>query len=275
MNLALKGLVASVVLFSAGTASAAGLTRTASIDEAFREHSLSMRSFFERKLEVRQGEGELRDEIYEFHAKSPLKAFAMSLAIPGAGQYYTGSKIKAGTFLAADLLLWGGYLMYHGKGSDQEKSYKNYADQHYSSTAFNDWWGTLPDSTQNGYSHRLPATRNHEYYENIGKYDQFQPGWDDYATLGWPPPPLPGETRDYDATPNRITYLNMRKKANDYFSNASTMAMVSIANHLVSAFDAAISAKKYNRGTQQYSLRLKSKNIDGKVAPFVVAEIKF
>ena len=72
-----------------------------------------------------------------------------------------------------------------------------------------------------------------------------------------------------------MQYLDMRRQANDYFSNASTMAMISIANHLISAFDAAIGAKKYNRGTRQYSLRLKSKNIDGKVAPFIVAEVKF
>lgn len=283
MKSVLKGLVAVMMVFSAGTALASGLTRTTSIDEAFLANSLTMHSFFERKLEFRQGEDDLREDIYEFHTKSPLKAFALSLAIPGAGQFYNGSKIKAGTFLAADALLWTGYLIYHGKGNDQEKKYMKFADDNYTPNDYFDWFENLPDSAQLAFSHNIyrdlndpeGAVRNHEYYENIGKYDQFQPGWNDYETLGWPPPPLPGENRDYQATPLRLQYLDMRRQANDYFSSASTMAMISIANHLISAFDAAIGAKKYNRGTRQYSLQLKSKNIDGKVAPFIVAEVKF
>ncbi|OGC91004.1 MAG: hypothetical protein A2W25_07965 [candidate division Zixibacteria bacterium RBG_16_53_22] len=283
MKSVLKGLIATAVVFSAGTASASGLTRTTTIDEAFLANSITMQNFFAKKLEVRQGEDDLREDIYEFHAKSPLKAFALSLAIPGAGQFYNGSKIKAGTFLAADALLWTGYLIYHGKGNDQEKKYRKFADDNYTASRYFDWFETLGDSVRQVFSHQIypdpndpeGVVRNHEYYENIGKYDQFQPGWNDYDSLGWPPPPLPGENREYQATPYRMQYLDMRRQANDYFSNASTMAMISIANHLISAFDAAIGAKKYNRGTRQYSLRLKSKNIDGKVAPFIVAEVKF
>jgi hypothetical protein len=284
MKLVLKGLIAAVVIISAGTAMASGLTRTASVNEAFLANSLTMQNFFERKLAVRQGEDDLRDDIYEFHAKSPLKAFAMSLVIPGTGQFYNGSKIKAGTFLAADVLLWGGYLMYHGKGSDQEDKYRKFADDNYTASRYFTWFESIGDTARQAFSHQIypdpndpeGVVRNHEYYENIGKYDQFQPGWNDYETDGGGiPPPLPGEDRDYRATALRTQYLDMRRQANDYFSNASTMAMISIANHLISAFDAAIGAKKFNRGTRQYSLQLKSKNIDGKVAPFVVAEVKF
>jgi hypothetical protein len=76
-------------------------------------------------------------------------------------------------------------------------------------------------------------------------------------------------------SPHRQTYLDMRRQANDYFTNATTFAMVSIANHLVSAFEAAIGARRYNRGTQQYSLEFDTKNINGKVAPFLVLQAKF
>jgi hypothetical protein len=239
-----------------------------------------MQNYFARKLEIRQGEDNLQEEIYEFRTKSPFKAFALSLAIPGAGQFYTGSRIKAGTFFAVDALLWSGYLIYHGKGNDKESEYKVYADLHYSPPTYFQWWGGLPESVQDSFSHRIyedpgdpeGAIRNHEYYENIGKYSQFQVGWDDIG-LNAPPLPLPGGKDSLSV--HRRTYLDMRKEANDYFSNASTMAMISIANHLISAFDAAIGAKKYNRGTREYSLKLKSRNIDGKVTPFVVAEVKF
>lgn len=272
---------------SCGAAMASGLTRPAAVDESFLANSLTMQSFFDKKLALRQGNNDLDEDIYEFHTKSTLKAFGMSLIIPGAGQYYTGSKIKAGTFLAADILLWSGYLMYHAKGSDQEDKYRKFADDHYTAERYFDWFndpGLVPDSLRDDFSHNIypdendpeGVVRNHEYYENIGKYDQFQPGWDDFDENVYGYPPLPGsQESEYEATPYRIQYLDMRKKANDYFSNASTMAMISIANHLISAFDAAIGARKFNRGTKQYSLRLKSKYIDGKVAPFVVAEVKF
>jgi hypothetical protein len=278
MKAVLKGLIVTGVVFSAGAVYAAGLTRVVSANERILAKSLTMQNFFGNKLEVRQGDDALQEDIYEFHARSAFKAFAMSLVVPGAGQFYTGSKIKAGTFFAADALLWTGYLIYRGKGNDKESEYMKYADDKYTPSDYFTWWDGLSQAVQDSFSHRIHenpndpegAVRNHEYYENIGKYDQFQLGWDDINT---PPPPVPGGTPVLSEF--RRTYLDMRKQANDYFSNASTMAMVSIANHLISAFDAAIGAKKYNRGTRQYSLQLKSKNIDGKVAPFLVAEVKF
>jgi hypothetical protein len=274
-----RTIVLAVLVFSAGAAFGDGLTRMVGTQETIHANSLTMGTFFSKKLEIKQGQEDLGEDIYEFHTKSPFKAFAMSLVIPGSGQLYTGSKIKAGTFLAADALLWTGYLVYHGKGSDKEKEYKAWADQYYRPDEYFFWYENLiGDSVRTVYSHQIyqdgsgNVIKSHEYYENIGKYDQFQVGWDDieYET---PPPPAPGGLTVI--SPHRQTYLELRKKSNDYFSNASTMAMISIANHLISAFDAAIGAKKYNRGTRQYSLQLKSKNIDGKVAPFIVAEVKF
>jgi len=265
-------------LLVVGSAMAGGLTKPVSAGEYILGNGLTMHSFFAKKMEIKQGGTDLEEEIYEFHAKSPLKAFALSLAIPGAGQFYNGSKIKAGTFLAADIILWSGYLMYHGKASDKEKAYKAYADEHYLASVYRDWWETRAVPYQDSFSHRIyfdangNPNRNHEYYENIGKYDQFQVGWDDIG-LNHEPPPLPGGAPL--VSPHRSVYLDLRCQANDYFSNAKTMAMISIGNHLISAFEAAIGAKKYNRGTRQYSLQLKSKNIDGKVAPFMVLSAGF
>lgn len=271
-------LVAVALFLIAESAMAGGLTKEVTTGEHFLGNSLTMQSFFERKLAVKQGEDIGEEEIYQFHTKSPFKAFALSLAVPGAGQFYNGSRIKAGTFLAADILLWSGYLVYHGKGKDKEKAYKAFADEFYLSGVYRDWWNSLPPAVQDSFSHRIyfdndgNPQRSHEYYENIGKYDQFQVGWDDIG-LNHPPPGVPGG--ESFMSPHRQQYLDMRRDANDSFNNAKTMAMISIGNHLISAFEAAIGAKKYNRGTRQYSLQLKSKNIDGKVAPFMVVSAKF
>lgn len=278
MKIITVSAVITVLLLGAGIARATGLTGNTTIKGQFLGSSLTMQSFLNKNLQVKQGESNLRDDIYEFNSKSPLKAFVFSLAVPGAGQFYTGSRIKAGTFFAIDAILWSGFLINHSKGSSTESDYKSYADEHYIASVYRDWWNIQDTSIQNKFSHRIyfdntgSPIRTHEYYENIGKYDQFQVGWDDIG-LNYPPPGVPGGTVVISA--HRQTYLDMRKKANDYFSNATTFAMVSIANHIVSAFEAAIGARRYNRGTRQYSLQFESKNIDGKVAPFLVLQAQF
>ncbi|MEW5796303.1 MAG: hypothetical protein AB1772_08060, partial [Candidatus Zixiibacteriota bacterium] len=39
--------------------------------------------------------------------KSPFKAFILSAVLPGAGQYYMGSRIKPILFLGAEAAAWG------------------------------------------------------------------------------------------------------------------------------------------------------------------------
>ena len=254
-----------------------GFTDSKSIRNQMLDNGLSMERISSRDLEItEQNDDESLGSIYDYKMKSPFKAFMMSLAVPGLGEYYLGHKVKAGSFFTADVLLWTGYFVYRGKGKSKEDEFKAFADNHYLWNTYLQWWDTLDSTIQNGYSHRLPVDDNgnpifnHEYYENIGKYDQFQVGWDDTGT-NFPPPPV-GETY---VSENRTTYLNMRKKSNDYFSTASTIAMVSIANHIISAFDAAIGAKKYNRGAKQYSLILKTIRYDGEMTPFVEFTAKF
>jgi len=257
-----------------------GLTKTKSIKHQMLENGLAMERISSKEMEFsRQGEDENLGDIYEYKMKSPFKAFMMSLAVPGLGEYYLGQKIKAGSFFAADVILWTGYFIYRGKGNDKEEEYKQYADDHYLWNTYIEWWnsGDL-DSIRQTYSHSMPWDStanqpifNHEYYENIGKYDQFQVGWDDIG-MNFPPPPL--SDSGY-VSPHRAFYLNLRKQSNDYFTNASTLAMVSIANHIISAFDAAISAKKFNRGAKQYSLRFKTKKYDGEMLPFLEFTAKF
>jgi hypothetical protein len=272
---ALKIIIMLSAIFSASVCQGAGLTPNVSIHKSIMSKSLSMDSYLSKKLDVKGEEGDLRGNIYEFHSKSPLKAFALSLLIPGAGQYYNGSRIKAGAFFGADIVLWSGFLVYHQKGANTERDYKAYADQHYLTSVFFDWWNGLDTSVTNKFSHRIyPGVKNHEYYENIGKYDQFQVGWDDIG-VNFPPPGTPGGDSLGTVSPHRNTYLNMRKKSNDYFSNAKTFLVVSIGNHIISAFEAAIGARRYNRGGKQYSLELQPYDFNGRIVPMAVASAKF
>ncbi len=260
--------------------SASGVARTYSVHDYFQSSRLSMSRYFSNEeILKQQDEIGLSANIYEYSTKSPAKAFLLSLAVPGAGEFYNEQKFKAGIFFAVDALLWTGYFIYHKKGSDKENEYKAYANEHYSWQDFIVWWNTLPEDKQNLYSHRMPYDSennvpifNHEYYENIGKYDQFQVGWPGGINHPYDPE---AENPETWMPPERATYLELRQQSNDYFSNATTAVMVSIANHIVSAFDAAIGAKRYNKGVKQYSLDLKTKNIDGKTTPFLTLTAKF
>jgi hypothetical protein len=91
------------ITFSGVTAYASsfGFTKSKTIKNQMTGSSLSMENMAAGELAfIRQGdEGDLGD-IYEYKSKSPFKAFMMSLAVPGLGEYYLGSKIKAGSFRA-------------------------------------------------------------------------------------------------------------------------------------------------------------------------------
>jgi hypothetical protein len=278
----LSALLAVMILTAAPAWSgAAGIARTYSVEEYFLANDLAMEKYFNEEIILReQDDPDLSGGIYEYGTKSPAKAFFLSLVVPGAGEYYNGQKTRAGAFLAVDALLWTGYFIYHKKGSNKENDYEAFAQDNYTWESFIIAWDQLPEEDKTKYSHRMPWDAannqpdfNHEYYENIGKYDQFQVGWNDIDYSPW-------DIRDSTeaggiVSPLRSEYLDMRKKANDYFSNATTVAMISIANHVISAFDAAIGAKRFNKGGRQYSLNLKTKNIDGKTTPFLTLTAKF
>jgi len=48
-------------------------------------------------------------------------------------------------------------------------------------------------------------------------------------------------------SPHRAFYNNLRGEANDLLDKADKFVIVAMANHLISAFDAALSARRHNR----------------------------
>jgi hypothetical protein len=77
----------------------------------------------------------------------------------------------------------------------------------------------------------------------IGKYPQFNQGWDD-ANLQLPPD---YETMKANLTPQFLAYGDERAAANDQYAKATTFVTVAIINHVVSAVDAAFTAASVNR----------------------------
>ena len=165
--------------------------------------------------------------------KKPMVGILLSAVVPGAGEFYAGSWIKGAVFLGAEIALWIGYKSFSDKGQEWEDTFHAFADGHWSETAYRQWMDTHPEFKDT--THTLPSTKTQQYYEMIGKYDQFKAGWDDYEEGG------------AELTANRMHYEDLRHKSNVQFKRASYCAMVVLGNHLLSAFDAAWTIRGINR----------------------------
>jgi len=230
-------------------------------------------------------------DVYQFKSKSPKRGFIYSLVVPGAGEFYAGSKIKAVLFFGLEAGFWTGYFSYHKKGKNKETEYLNFANAHWNVQAYSDSLASIyrVPTDDNGIvvdtpgvyfhsstdslviSHSIhpvanqPIDKNQQYYEEVGKYDQFRFGWDDFI----------GEF----LTPNRNFYLNLRRDSNSLLDKANRFVMFSIANHLLSAFDAAIAVRHYNRKGDKFSqvdlkIRLAEYN-ENEIIPKFTVSTKF
>ncbi|MEX1140461.1 MAG: hypothetical protein WEF53_14035 [Bacteroidota bacterium] len=213
--------------------------------------------------------------------KSPLRAAAYSIVLPGAGEYYAESYWRSAAFLGTEILLWVVYAVYDGKGDRQTVDFERYADQYWSVVRFAQWvethgaslnpnppptgivisndpnlppwervnWALLNAWEQHiggvastGFSHRLPRRPDQQYYELIGKYLQYNMGWNDWDA---------GRV-DYlmSMSVKFAYYRDMRGRANDLYSIARTAGYLIVINHLLSAVDAAFAASGFNKSVQ-------------------------
>ncbi len=227
--------------------------------------------------------------IYEYDYKSPKKAFLYSLIIPGWGQKYAEtSTLKTLAFIGFEAGFWMGFFNYRNDGNKKTDEYEAFANLHWLEGinpldplyphSYRGWLDTM-GTTEEDYTHTLPSSKSQQYYEMIGKYDQFRGGWDDYwdevgiidTSIGgvidttWVPGPEHHEELYFSHTvenpdgtidsvyliknisSNRSNYNSMRSKANDLLNQANQFVVFSILNHLLSAVDAAISANRYNK----------------------------
>ncbi len=210
--------------------------------------------------------------ISKGNRKSPLLAGVLSFAIPGAGSFYNKQYLKTAVYLGVEAAAITVGLIYDKKGDDQTAFFENYANQHWDVKRYARW--TLAnadkinpniDPSQYGvfdnngnvnwnelnrlegdigswYSHRLARFGEQQYFEMIGKYSQFNVGWDEFGD---------DETKPYvfgDPLTNEfIYYSKQRGKANDFYDVAKWAVIGIVVNHFVSALESAWSAHQINK----------------------------
>jgi hypothetical protein len=205
--------------------------------------------------------------------KSPRKALLFSAIIPGAGELYAKAYLPAIAFFALETTLWLMYNKYTKKGQELEDEFEAFADEHWRLDVYEAWLYNSDESITEGLdkeenrTHTLPrddndsVVRTQQYYEMIGKYDQFYAGWDDSGWFIGGPSGISkegGYTYGTTRSPIRLEYMDRREDSNIQLKNATTMASIAILNHIVSAVDGAWSAYRYNKNyakKQQTSIR--------------------
>lgn len=251
-------------------------TQDASEDFQFSKHkeiNLKYQKNLELKNKIIYGDNRisLKDSLYvtqepksNSNRKSEFLGGLFSAIIPGAGEFYAKSYIKSAIFLAVEAGLWIAYGIFQKKGNDQTEFFQNYANQNWDIYKYAEWLKNqgfpkagdinlgAPYETllaqinaceEVNFSHTLPRFGEQQYYEVIGKYQNFIVGW---STAD---PIYINKTNYINYKLAQVDqYMSDRQKANDYFDNGTTMSMVVILNHIVSAADGVWSVIRYNKG---------------------------
>lgn len=196
--------------------------------------------------------------------RSPAIPMLMSLLVPGAGEVYLGYK-RGFLQIALDAASWYGAIHYSDEGDKKADEYYAYADAHWSEgkldAAYDSDYLDRPDANfqysymvgdgtdyfdVDGYTN-LPLwvsveDDRREYYENLGKWDQFVFGWDDYTD---PRDFMDTENIDIGnlddprTSANRETYRQMRKDSNDAYAKKDQFVYLSIAFRVFSVLQVA------------------------------------
>jgi len=177
--------------------------------------------------------------------KSPNRAFLSSLVVPGSGQLHVGAN-RGYLYIAADIALLVTYFMTHNDAENTRDDYRAVVRQHvvFDGPGTLETWdpiedfehATLFDNWHNVYTEERYPNDVHLPLERTGKWY-----WDDRGAF------KDEHRAGEDDSANREEALHLREDANDKFEVARTLLGGVILNHLISAVEARITTKHYNK----------------------------
>jgi len=215
--------------------------------------------------------------------KNPGRALLLSAIMPGSGELYAGSTLKAALFFAIEVGCWYGAVSFAQQGADKEDEYEAFADKHYLESYYREveyqaaldkigdddrtmyngpatewvdlsWEAKLPYLPGN-FTHELANSHNQQYFENVGKYlTQFGWGWEDW--IGDLSETLVAQEADGLGwnwkKSNRSSamvyqYIDMRAESNDLLDQSANFFSLIMVNHVLSALDAGFTVRKHNK----------------------------
>ncbi|MDZ7859721.1 MAG: hypothetical protein U5O15_03475 [Candidatus Krumholzibacteriota bacterium] len=213
-----------------------------------------------------------------------------SALLPGLGELYlyldSGSDdlsllTRAIGFMALDAYLWYGYKANYDEGKDIKREYEEYGDAHWSVDSFlvyHPWcrdqgedlcptWEYYNENAKDSRYYFFYTSKEddrEEYYENMGKYDAFLYGWDDWN----------GEYEDLGGVPNywtphRTHFVYLRDESNKFLQRADNHIMGLIASRVVSVIHAGWVAYREGKNTgnsEGWSLKLENNAVRSRLS---------
>ncbi|MCZ6676905.1 MAG: hypothetical protein O7E52_06620, partial [Candidatus Poribacteria bacterium] len=156
-----------------------------------------------------------------------------------SGQLYTGAK-RGYLYIAAEVGLLAARFLIHNDAEDTRDAYREEVRQNvvFDGPGTFETWDPIEDfehATLFDNWHNVYTDNNGEPLERTGAWY-----WTDRAAFK-------DEQRTVHDSPQRLEALARRGDANDKFQLARTFLGIVILNHVVSAVDARIATKSYNK----------------------------
>ena len=206
--------------------------------------------------------------------KSPRRAFLLSALVPGAGEFYAGATKRAVGFAVVEAAALGLYLTWNGKGNDIVDEFRATARANWSPRDYLDWRATTRATRYSSITHAMPCSsfvgevtnsitpedlakslkgcsdrETQQYYELIGKYNQFIAGWKDAKDRdGNQAQPTEIDSVESFSSQIRFAYEDRRNDSNRYLKRAGNVLGLILVNHALSAIDAARAARAHSSG---------------------------
>ena len=224
----------------------------------------------------------------------PGRPLLMSLVVPGLGQVYNkDSWLKVGAFAGIEITSFFAYFNFVKKADQIQSDYETFADNNwfldkwvwdsiklqnitdkYHDVVIDGTHSLLIHLTGNLASEHgvyissdslaaypfwvdvdgVTIIRDRDFYENIGKYDQFVAGWSDFDpnNVTTIEKDVGDSTEIIVTTANKDKYLNMRFDSNNYLKMANYAMTAVLFNHVWSAIDAVYIAnrKRHDKAKQ-------------------------
>ena len=174
--------------------------------------------------DVRAGTGAL---------KSKWKALGLSLIVPGAGQFYAGSKNKMAIFGSAEALVWSGFFGFRIYGGWKKEDYRGWAALKA---------GAYVEGKSEDYFEKMT------YYDNLNEYNQFELLYEGSRALLFP------STREFywnwDSDASRRHFRDLRNQSKTAYRRSILVLGAAVANRILAGIDAYRTASSLNKQSE-------------------------
>ena len=170
----------------------------------------------------------------------------LSLLMPGLGEVSMGYK-RGYAMMALDIASWFAAKSAHDRGGEIRDEYYAYADSNWALARLAGAFGAgKPGTFYYGVTQYTDLSLwvseeddRREYYENLGKWDQFVFGWNDFQDpRNWVDASA-SDLRDVRVSANRETYRGMRIDSNDRFRRRDLLIKINMGTRLLSMLQVA------------------------------------